>query len=60
MTIDQLSFCCRDSAQDEPNIHMVGNSIKALPNVDVGLCPSLMGTFSMPLVEINMISSVYI
>lgn len=59
MTIDKLSFFCRDLMQVETVIPMVGNSIKYPPNVNIGLYPSLIGTFSMPLPKVNMISHVY-
>ena len=58
VTIDQLSFCHRDSVQVEPNIPMVGDSMKKPLNVGVSLYSSLMGTFSVFLAEGNMISCV--
>lgn len=59
MTIAQLSFYRKDWMQAEPYIPMVGDFVKDPPNVGVGLYPSLMGTFSMHPLEVNMISHVY-
>ena len=58
VTIDQLSFCCKNPTQREPNLPMVNNSTKAQQNASVGLYPSLMGTFSFPALKMCMISHV--
>lgn len=58
MTIDQLSFYHKISVQLEPNVPMVDNSIKVQQNVDVGLYPSVMGTFTLLVSKIYMISCV--
>lgn len=58
ISIEQLSFCHRDLMKSKTCIHMVGNSAKDLSNYSVGLHPSLMGTFTLPLPEVNMISHV--
>ena len=58
VTIDQLSFYHRDSAQAKPHIHMIDNSTKDFLNVGIGLYSTLMGIVNLPLPEVCMISHV--
>ena len=47
MTIDQLSFTnSSSSASSGPTVRVIENSQLATENIDVGMYPSLMGTFN--------------
>jgi hypothetical protein len=46
VSIDLLSFSCPDPSSGESTIPMIDNAQFGVDNVEVGLCPPLMGSFN--------------
>jgi hypothetical protein len=48
VSIDQLSFSLPDPSSGVSTVPMIDNPQPDIVNVEVGLCPPLMGTFDYP------------